>query len=59
LDGGEVPLKLLFRPAFTDAVGFSDAVAVEIFGWFVLMLTMWTLRLLPVLPVADCKIAIR
>jgi hypothetical protein len=54
LDGGEVPLKLLFRPAFTDVVGFGDAITIEIFGRFVLMLPMPTFRLLPVLPVADC-----
>jgi hypothetical protein len=52
LDGGKIPLKFLFRSAFADAVGFRDAVAVEIAWRFFLMLAMTTFRLLPVLLVA-------
>jgi hypothetical protein len=57
LDGGEVPLKFLFRPAFTNTVGFRDAIAVEIFWRFVLMLPMAAFRLFSVFLVADCKVA--
>jgi hypothetical protein len=45
LDRGKVPLKLLFRPAFTQSVGFGNAVGVEIAWRFVLMLPMAALFL--------------
>jgi hypothetical protein len=57
LDGGEVPLEFLFRAAFTDTVGFRDAIAIEIAGWFVLMLPMATFWLFSVFLMADCKVA--
>jgi len=40
LDGGEIPLKLLLRPALAETVGFGDAVAVEVLGRFFLMATV-------------------
>jgi hypothetical protein len=40
MDRGKVSLKLLFRPAFTDAVGLGDAVGVEIFRRCFLRLPM-------------------
>ena len=57
LDRGKVPLKFLFRSAVTDAVGFRDAVTVEIARRFILMPTMRTRWRGFLLLVADCKVA--
>ena len=57
LNGGKVPLKFLFRPTFTNTVGFRNAIAIEIAGWFVLMLPMATFWLFSVFLMADCKVA--
>jgi len=52
LNRGKVPLKFLFRAALTDTVGLGDAIAIEIFWRFFLMLPMTTRRLCSCLPVA-------
>jgi len=62
LNGGEVPLKFLFRPTFTDTVGFRDAITIEIAGRFVLMLPMaalflWFDGIRGVCPEAVCLVA--
>ena len=49
LNGFEILLKLLLRSAFTEPVGFGEAVVVEILRRFFLVATMAVVR-----PVAGC-----